>query len=64
VVYDCSAEERFFFALISRSFPWVSNFNVTPITVLTLANQGGRLRWKIEIVTLVANRFQIRFDAS
>jgi hypothetical protein len=29
-------------------FRWVSNFNVTPTTVLTLANQGGRLRWKIE----------------
>jgi hypothetical protein len=29
-------------------FRWVTNFNVTPTTVLTLANQGGRLRWKIE----------------
>jgi hypothetical protein len=29
-------------------FRWVTNFNVTSTTVLTLANQGGRLRWKIE----------------
>jgi hypothetical protein len=29
-------------------FRWVSNFNVTPQTVIILANQGGRLRWKIE----------------
>jgi hypothetical protein len=29
-------------------FRWVTNFNVMPTTVLTLANQGGRLRWKIE----------------
>ena len=28
-------------------FRWVSNFNVTLTKVLTLANQGGRLRWKI-----------------
>jgi hypothetical protein len=29
-------------------FRWVSNFTVTPQKVITLANQGGRLRWKIE----------------
>jgi hypothetical protein len=29
-------------------FKWVTNFRVTPHNVVTLANQGGRLRWKIE----------------
>jgi hypothetical protein len=29
-------------------FQWVSNFQVTARHVTTLANQGGRLRWKIE----------------
>jgi hypothetical protein len=29
-------------------FRWVSNFNVTAQKVISLANQGGRLRWKIE----------------
>jgi len=29
-------------------FQWVCNFNVTAHKVITLANQGGRLRWKIE----------------
>jgi len=29
-------------------FKWVTNFNVTANRVVTLANQGGRLRWKIE----------------
>ena len=29
-------------------FKWVTNFNVTDKRVVTLANQGGRLRWKIE----------------
>ncbi len=29
-------------------FKWVTNFNVTAQRVVTLANQGGRLRWKIE----------------
>lgn len=29
-------------------FQWVSNFHVTAHQVTTLANQGGRLRWKIE----------------
>jgi len=29
-------------------FKWVTNFEVTAQTVVTLANQGGRVRWKIE----------------
>jgi len=29
-------------------FKWITNFNVTASKVVTLANQGGRLRWKIE----------------
>ena len=29
-------------------FKWVTNFKVTARKVVTLANQGGRLRWKIE----------------
>ncbi len=29
-------------------FKWVTNFNVTDKRVITLANEGGRLRWKIE----------------
>ena len=29
-------------------FKWVCNFNVTAKNVLSLANQGGRLRWKID----------------
>lgn len=29
-------------------FKWITNFNPKPNTVITLANQGGRLRWKIE----------------
>jgi hypothetical protein len=29
-------------------FKWVTNFRVTQHNVVTLANQGGRLRWKIE----------------
>ena len=29
-------------------FRWVTNFNVTRHKVVPLANQGGRLRWKIE----------------
>jgi hypothetical protein len=29
-------------------FKWVTNFTVTPENVMALANQGGRLRWKIE----------------
>jgi hypothetical protein len=29
-------------------FKWVTNFEVTAQTVVTLANEGGRIRWKIE----------------
>jgi hypothetical protein len=29
-------------------FKWITNFNVTASKVVSLANQGGRLRWKIE----------------
>ena len=29
-------------------FKWVTNFTVTAKRVTTLANEGGRLRWKIE----------------
>ena len=29
-------------------FQWVASFNVTAQKVIPLANQGGRLRWKIE----------------
>jgi hypothetical protein len=29
-------------------FKWITNFNVKCNTVVTLANEGGRLRWKIE----------------
>jgi hypothetical protein len=29
-------------------FKWITNFNVTASKVVCLANQGGRLRWKIE----------------
>ncbi len=33
---------------MTSSFKWVTNFKVTPNNVIGLANQGGRLRWKIE----------------
>jgi hypothetical protein len=33
---------------VTTRFKWISNFNVTGKTVLSLANEGGRLRWKIE----------------
>jgi len=29
-------------------FKWITNFTVKPNRVIALANQGGRLRWKIE----------------
>ena len=29
-------------------FKWITNFHITPNNVSRLANQGGRLRWKIE----------------
>jgi hypothetical protein len=34
--------------LKTTRFKWITNFNVTASKVVTLANQGGRLRWKIE----------------
>lgn len=32
----------------TNRFKWVTNFKVTSDNVIELANQGGRLRWKIE----------------
>ena len=32
----------------TTKFKWLTNFEVTSINVDTLANEGGRLRWKIE----------------
>ncbi|MFN2249597.1 MAG: hypothetical protein ACK2U4_21090 [Candidatus Promineifilaceae bacterium] len=34
--------------LKTTRFKWITNFNVTAAKVVVLANQGGRLRWKIE----------------
>jgi hypothetical protein len=34
--------------LKTTRFKWITNFNVTTHKVVSLANQGGRLRWKIE----------------
>jgi hypothetical protein len=34
--------------LKTTRFKWITNFNVTAHKVVPLANQGGRLRWKIE----------------
>jgi hypothetical protein len=34
--------------LKTTRFKWITNFNVTAHKVVSLANQGGRLRWKIE----------------
>ena len=34
--------------LKTTRFKWITNFNVTAAKVVSLANQGGRLRWKIE----------------
>lgn len=31
-----------------RNFVWITNFKINPLTVKKLADQGGRLRWKIE----------------
>jgi len=33
---------------VTTRFKWISNFNVTGKTVIPLANEGGRLRWKID----------------
>jgi len=32
----------------TTAFKWVTNFRVSATNIITLANQGGRLRWKIE----------------
>jgi len=32
----------------SMRFKWISNFTVTDKNIIALANEGGRLRWKIE----------------
>jgi hypothetical protein len=34
--------------LTTTRFKWITNFNVTAHKVVALANEGGRLRWKIE----------------
>jgi hypothetical protein len=34
--------------LKTTRFKWITNFNVTASKVVSLTNQGGRLRWKIE----------------
>jgi hypothetical protein len=34
--------------LKTTRFKWITNFNVKTNNVITLANKGGRLRWKIE----------------
>jgi hypothetical protein len=34
--------------LTTARFKWITNFTVKIINVIELANQGGRLRWKIE----------------
>ena len=31
-----------------RNFTWATSFNINPYNVTALANEGGRLRWKIE----------------
>jgi len=32
----------------STKFKWVTNFNVSDKNIVTIANRGGRIRWKIE----------------
>ncbi len=44
-VFDCHETPR---EGNSRYFAWITNFTVACASVITLANQGGRLRWKIE----------------
>ena len=34
--------------LRTTRFKWITNFNVKLLNVIALANEGGRLRWKIE----------------
>ena len=45
---ECLEAESSDGQLHTTCFQWVSNFNVTTQKVIPLANQGGRLRWKIE----------------
>ena len=47
-VIECLETEQVNGQPQTTRFKWVCNFNVTAKNVLSLANQGGRLRWKIE----------------
>ena len=47
-VIECLETEQIEGQPHTTRFQWVSNFKVTAQKVIPLANQGGRLRWKIE----------------
>jgi RimJ/RimL family protein N-acetyltransferase len=47
-VLECLEAEELDGQSHTPRFQWVSNFTVTAQNVISLANQGGRLRWKIE----------------
>lgn len=47
-VIECLETEEIDGQSHTTRFQWVSNFKVTAKQVIPLANQGGRLRWKIE----------------
>jgi hypothetical protein len=48
-VLECVEKKRDSDGQLTRSkFKWLTNFIVTPIWVEVLANEGARLRWKIE----------------
>jgi len=47
-VIDCHEAHSVDGQVKNTQFRWVGNFQVTAHNVLALANQGGRLRWKIE----------------
>jgi DDE_Tnp_1-associated len=47
-VLECLETEQLDGQPHTTRFQWVSNFKVTAQKVIPLANQGGRLRWKIE----------------
>jgi len=34
--------------MVSTKFKWVTNLKVSPENVIPLANEGGRIRWKVE----------------
>ena len=34
--------------MVSSKFKWITNIKVTKSRVVALANEGGRIRWKIE----------------